>query len=177
MSAHGLQSSTGRSVCNRHLAPHCLVNRIRTHRTASKGCTSAAAPHAAAYNDINGQLRNSTKRSQRLYAPRCSRSREHIKCTAKRQSESAEKQAIVAQQQPGKRDRKYSLLTGFPFPLGPFSERKTIRSEVRILLRVCMHYACCLGRCTRSMLHPCDDVCTYQVVHIGGAVDARHVGL
>lgn len=30
--------------------------------------------------------------------------------------------------------RKYNLTTGFPFPLGPLSERKTIRSEVRPLL-------------------------------------------
>lgn len=27
--------------------------------------------------------------------------------------------------------RKYSLVTGFPFPLGPFFERTTVRSEVR----------------------------------------------
>ena len=28
-------------------------------------------------------------------------------------------------------DRKYSLATGFPFPLGPLTKRKTLRSEVR----------------------------------------------
>lgn len=29
-----------------------------------------------------------------------------------------------------RRDRKYSLATGFPFPLGPFSERQTLRTKL-----------------------------------------------
>jgi hypothetical protein len=43
-----------------------------------------------------------------------------------------EQQAELQQQQSQKRgSRFYFNFTGFPFPLGPFFERKTVRNEVR----------------------------------------------
>jgi len=43
----------------------------------------------------------------------------------------------VAQQQPDRRgSRFYFNITGFPFPIGPFFERRTVRNEVRAACRV-----------------------------------------
>lgn len=68
--------------------------------------------------------------SRRLSLPKLSRTRGQKNLAAAGQNANGQQQASDVHLQPGKRDRKYSLATGFPFPLGPFSERKTIRSEL-----------------------------------------------
>ncbi len=79
--------------------------------------------------------------------------------------------------------RKYSLVTGFPFPLGPFFERTTVRSEVRFAdspSPSLLASAPSDGRCSECplLLHQYAPrwsgvVCTrYNVVHVPRIVDA-----